>query len=277
VTLEDVQQRQDHRQLAIDEVGISGIRYPVVVWDRQQGKQDTVGEFTMSVDLAADVKGAHLSRFVEVLHEHAAGEVAPHSVAALVATLRTRLHASRARVEIGFPFFVRCQAPISGAAALMDYQCTLVGESRHAQFTWSLTVRVPVTSVCPCSKAISDYGAHNQRGYLTVTVRPATTEVGPAADIWIDDLIDLAEASASAPVRPLVKRPDERHLTMMAFDNPVFVEDMVRNVADTLRQDDRVAWFSVEAVNDESIHNHAAYARISSATDGSSASAPGGR
>lgn len=276
MTLQDVQQQRDHRQLPIDEVGISGIRYPVVVWDRQQGKQETVAEFAMSVDLSADVKGAHLSRFVEVLHEYAAGEVAPRSMATFVATLRSRLHADRACVEIQFPFFVRRSAPVSGAVAVMDYQCTLAAHARGAQSTWSLTVRVPVTSVCPCSKAISDYGAHNQRGYLTIDVQPATTEADLVRGLWIDDLIDLAEASASAPVRPLVKRPDERHLTMMAFDNPVFVEDMVRNVADALRGDDRVTSFFVEAVNDESIHNHAAYARIRGAGGARSASTPGG-
>ncbi|NJC70856.1 GTP cyclohydrolase I FolE2 [Planosporangium thailandense] len=270
MNLEDVQQRQDHRRLPIDEVGISGLRYPITVWDRDEGQQSTIAEFSLSVDLEASTKGAHLSRFVEDLRDYAAGSpLGPSSVAELVVKIRERQRAGRARIEITFPFFSHRPAPVTGAGALMDYQCTLVAQSQGDEVTWRLAVRVPVTSVCPCSKAISDYGAHNQRGHLTLTVKPATA--GQAATVWIDDLIDLGEACGSAPVRPLVKRPDERHLTMAAFDNPVFVEDMVRNAADALRKDDRIGWFSVEAVNDESIHNHEAYARIYSTAVGASA------
>ena len=268
MTLEDVHQRQDHRPLRVDEVGISGIRYPVVVWDPHQGKQETVAEVSMAVDLAPELKGAHLSRFVEVLHDQAGGDaLTPRSVTALAATLRSRLRASTARVEFRFPYFIRRPAPISGGTALMDYGCVVVGKSRDDLLSWELAVRVPVTTVCPCSKAISDYGAHNQRGYVTLAVHPRA-ETEHNTDLWVEELVDVAEASASAPVRPLVKRPDERYLTMTAFDNPRFVEDVVRNAADALGHDHRIASFSVEAVSDESIHNHAAYARIESGSTG---------
>lgn len=273
MTLEDVQQRQDHRRLPVDEVGISGLRYPIMVWDGGQGQQSTIADFSLAVDLEAGTKGAHLSRFVEDLRDYVAvSPLAPFSVGELAVNVRNRQRADR--IEITFS---HRPAPVTGAGALMDYQCTLVTESRGDEVMSRLSVRVPVTSVCPCSKAISDYGAHNQRGYLTLTVQPATADLSPAATVWIDDLIGLGEACGSAPVRPVVKRPDERHLTMAAFDNPAFVEDMVRNAADALRKDDRIGWFSVEAVNDESIHNHAAYARIYSTSVGVSLPCEGRR
>ena len=161
---------------------------------------------------------------------------------------------------------MRRAAPVTGSTALMDYQCQSVGPQRRQQHGPHLAVRVPVTSVCPCSKAISDYGAHNQRGHITMRVRPRDDDDGPACMVWIEELIEIAEASASSPVFPLLKRPDERHVTMRAHDHPVFVEDMARAAARALSDDGRMAWFSVEAANDESIHNHAAFARIDSGT-----------
>jgi GTP cyclohydrolase I len=260
--LEDVQGRPDDRQLPIGEVGISGIRYPVAVWDRENGSQGTVAEVSMSVDLRAEVKGAHLSRFVEVLHD-CAGELSPHTVPVILGKLRQRLGSRRAEFHAGFPYFMHRMAPVTGSAALMDYQCQLSGRSQGSGTVLTLAVRVPVTSVCPCSKAISDYGAHNQRGHITLRVEPRHDGGGPAM-VWIEDLIEIAEASASSPVFPLLKRPDERYVTMRAHDHPVFVEDMARAAARALSDDGRIAWFSVEAVNDESIHNHAAFARIDS-------------
>jgi GTP cyclohydrolase I len=261
--LEDVQDRPDDRQLPIGEVGISGIRYPVAVWDREHGKQDTVAEVSMSVDLRPEVKGAHLSRFVEVLHEYA-GELSPHTMPAILGKLRQRLGSRRAQLHAGFPYFQPRVAPVTGSVALMDYQCQLSGHSDGSGTILSLVVRVPVTSVCPCSKAISDYGAHNQRGHITLRVQPRDDDAGQPAMVWIEELIEIAEASASSPVFPLLKRPDERYVTMHAHDHPVFVEDMTRAAAQALRDDGRIAWFSVEAVNEESIHNHAAFARIDS-------------
>ena len=260
--LADVQASRDGRNLALDEVGIAGIRYPVAVADREHGKQDTVAEVSMSVDLPAGVKGAHLSRFVEILHE-TAGEITLQAVPAILEATRARLGAGRARLKVTFPLFLRRTAPVTGAAALMDYQCWLEGQADDTGPRVTLGVRVPVTSVCPCSKAISDYGAHNQRSAITIQVRPRD-EDGLPAGIWAEELIEAAEAAASSPVFPLLKRPDERHVTMSAHDHPVFVEDMARAVAETLGRDERIAWYAVEAVSEESIHNHAAFARIQS-------------
>ena len=262
MTLEDVQGRPDDRQLPIDEVGISGLRYPTTVWDKENGSQATVAEVSMSVDLRADVKGAHLSRFVEILEDFGA-TLSPQTIPVILDMLQQRLAAQRAGFQADFPYFIRRSAPVTGATARMDYQCQLSGRSDDMGMVTTVKVRVPVTSVCPCSKAISDYGAHNQRGYVTLRVRLRAEADGPVG-VWAEDLIEIAEASASSPVFPLLKRPDERYVTMRAHDHPVFVEDMVRAAARALSDDDRIAWFSVEAVNDESIHNHAAFARIDS-------------
>jgi GTP cyclohydrolase I len=260
--LADIQASRDDRNLAVDQVGITGIRYPVAVADREHGKQDTIAEVSMSVDLPPGVKGAHLSRFVEVLHE-AAGEITPQTVPGILDALRERLRTSSARLELSFPFFLRRAAPVTSAAALMDYQCCLAGELTSTGAHILLGVKVPVTSVCPCSKAISDYGAHNQRAAITIRVHPCY-EDGLPAGIWAEDLIEIAEAAASCPVYPLLKRPDERHVTMRAHDRPVFVEDMARAAAEALSSHAAIAWFSVEAASDESIHNHRAFARIQS-------------
>jgi GTP cyclohydrolase IB len=163
---------------------------------------------------------------------------------------------------VRFPYFIRRAAPASGATALMDYQCWFTGEAGETSNDFVLGVEVPVTSLCPCSKEISEYGAHNQRGHISTEVRPVRAMNGSPEMIWIEELIEIAESSASAPVYPLLKRVDERHVTMQAYDNPVFVEDMVRNVAVRLQADPRVAWCSVHAVNQESIHNHNAFARV---------------
>jgi GTP cyclohydrolase IB len=260
--LEDVQARADDRQLPIGEVGIRSLRYPATVWDRDHGSQATVAEISMSVHLRDDVKGVHLSRFVEVLEDSGAA-LSLQAVPLILDQLRQRLVSQRAGFGADFPFFMRRSAPVTGASARMDYQGHLSGRSDGQGTLTTVGVRVPVTSVCPCSKAISDYGAHNQRGYITLRVRPRGEGSGSAV-VWLEDLIEIAEASASSPVFPLLKRPDERYVTMQAYDRPVFVEDMVRAAAGALADDDRMAWFSVEAVNDESIHNHAAFARIDS-------------
>jgi GTP cyclohydrolase I len=263
--LEDVQSRTDARGITLDEVGVSGIRHPLVVLDREHAKQETVGEFSLRVRLRAAAKGAHMSRFIEVLTDHA-GEVTMHTLPTVLEDLRERLGSDHAAVTVRFPYFMEREAPVTGARALMDYECEFAAEGTRSYVAFSLTVRVPVASVCPCSKAISDYGAHNQRGYITISIHSRCEEIETSELIWIEELIELAEQSASAPVLPLVKRPDERHLTMLAYDNPVFVEDMVRNVVERLELDPRVKSYAVEAVNDESIHNHAAFARTSSAS-----------
>jgi GTP cyclohydrolase IB len=261
--LPDVQASRDDRNLRIDEAGIIGLRYPVAVADREHGKQDTIAEVRMSVDLRPGVKGTHLSRLVEVLHE-TAGDITRQAMPAILDMLRSRLGASTARLEISFPFFARRAAPVTGAVALLDYQCWLAGEVTCAGTQVLFGVRVPVTSVCPCSKAISDYGAHNQRATITICALPRGEE-SAAAGVWMEDLIEVAEAAGSCPVFPLLKRPDERHVTMRAHDHPVFVEDMARAAAQALGRDERIGWFSVDAASQESIHNHGAFARIHAA------------
>src|SRR5262245_2584861 len=260
VSMDDVQNHVDERGIPLDRVGVTDLRYPIVVLDQTREKQHTIARFTMSVNLPHHFKGTHMSRFIEVLSaQHR--EFTVRTLPAILHELKERLNAEAARVEVAFPYFVEKAAPKSGAKALMDYQCSVVGELNGGDVDVVVSVDVPVTSLCPCSKSISDYGAHNQRGVITVAVRGEHGADHHAPQfIWIEELIDIAERSASAPVYPLLKRPDERHVTMQAYDNPVFVEDMVRSVAAHLKADSRVNWFRVHAVNHESIHNHSAFA-----------------
>lgn len=262
VLLADIQAGSDERNLRVDEAGITGIRYPVAVADRDRGKQDTIAEVSMAVDLPPGVKGTHMSRFVEILHEFA-GQVTPQALPGILSAIQARLGASSARIELSFPFFLPRAAPVTGATALMEYRGWLAGQITETRVHVMQGVRVPVTSVCPCSKAISDYGAHNQRATITIFASPGGAD-GQPSSVWAEDLIEVAEAAGSCPVFPLLKRPDERHVTMRAYENPVFVEDMVRAAAQALGADPRIAWFSVEAASDESIHNHGAFARIQS-------------
>lgn len=256
----DVQSLQDNRQIPIDQVGVNELHYPIIVFDREQGKQETIAQLSMSVSLPHYFKGTHMSRFIEVLNEYRR-EVSPHTVPMILRELCRRLEAESAQIEIRFPYFLKRSAPISKAQALMNYECSFTGVLNGKRDDFVLGVRVPVTSVCPCSKQISDYGAHNQRGHLTLEVR-SRRQNERADGIWIEDLIEIAESSASAPVYSLIKRVDERHVTMHAYNNPVFVEDIVRNVAMQLKKHKKVQWFRVYAVNEESIHNHNAFARI---------------
>lgn len=257
----DVQSQADHRQVPIDRVGVTDLRYPIVVLDRRQERQQTTASLTMSVSLPHHFKGTHMSRFIEVLSEHC-GELTMRTLPLLLGELRRRLEAETARIEVTFPYFLERSAPVSGATALMDYECGFVGEVNCVSDDFVLVVRVPVTSLCPCSKSISDYGAHNQRGTVSMEVRSERGDDGRPRLIWIEELIEMAESCASSPVYPLLKRPDERHVTMQAYDRPVFVEDIVRGLALRLQRDERVASFRVRAVNQESIHNHNAFAEV---------------
>src|SRR5687768_6089689 len=259
--LVDVQNRPDTRGLPLDNVGIQDIRCPITVLDREDAKQHTVASVNLSVSLPHHFKGTHMSRFVELLEVHR-GELTMRTIPSLLEDMRRRLDAERARVEVRFPYFVRRAAPASGAAALMDYQSWFIGEAGETSTDFVLGVEIPGTSLCPCSKEISEYGAHNQRGHISIEVRSVCGHDVTPQLIWIEELIAIAESSASAPVYPLLKRIDERHVTMQAYDNPVFVEDMVRNVVVQLQADSRVAWCSVHAVNQESIHNHNAFATV---------------
>lgn len=255
VPLEDVQGQLDARAVAIDEVGISDLRYPVRVAVRGGGVQPSVAMVSATVDLAADVRGTHMSRFVEALGERLK-VIDPLACAALVEDLRERLHSTRAAVDLRFPYFIERSAPVSGLPGMVD------AEARVAATAGSSTevrvgIRVPVTSLCPCSREISDYGAHNQRGYVEIDVT-----CQPGQQVWFEDLIDIAEAAASAPIYSLLKRVDERHVTMTAYENPAFVEDIARDVVIALRQDPRVRDYVVRVTNQESIHNHNAVATI---------------
>ena len=261
--MKDVQNSRDNRGIHIDQVGVSDLRYPIVVLDRANKAQSTVGTFSLSVDLPHHFKGTHMSRFVEVLNEYH-GEITLRTVPSILKKLKTRLEAERAHVVVKFPYFIKKAAPVSGAEALVDLNCTFIAEANGKTDDFLLKVEVPVTSLCPCSKEISDYGAHNQRGVITLTVRTLRDAKGIWQFVWIEELLDIAERSASAPIYALLKRPDERHVTMQAYENPVFVEDMVRNAAGYLRADKRISWFEVRVDNQESIHNHTAFAMVRS-------------
>ena len=254
----DVQSESDHRRLAIDQVGIRGLRYPLAFADGDAPAQTTIATFAVSVSLPEDRKGTHMSRLVELLEDRTAAGEPPLDVAnlrALLDALVVRLDAPGGRIDIAFPWFVRKTAPISGVASLLDYEVRLSGEIAGDRYASEVTVQVPVTSLCPCSKEISDYGAHNQRSTIAITVRPREP-------IRVCELLRVAEEEASAELYGILKRADEKYLTERAYDNPRFVEDLVRGVAARLAADRRFAGFAVEAENFESIHNHSAFARI---------------
>lgn len=259
----DVQNYSDDRNIPIDQVGVSELRYPIIVMDPKgkDGKQNTIANLTMTVSLPHHFKGTHMSRFIEVLNSHR-GEVTLHTLPVILQDLKTELEAESARVEICFPYFIEKEAPVSRAKALMEYECTFVGESSKSSDDFIVGVKVPVTSLCPCSKEISRYGAHNQRSFVTIEVRSRVGIDGQREIIWIEELIEIANSSASAPVYALLKRPDEKAVTEKAYENPVFAEDIVRGVAQKMISDERVTWFRVNAVNHESIHNHSAFAKI---------------
>lgn len=259
--MKDTQSEPDARGVAIDFVGVSGLRWPIVVWDRDHEKQSTVATFKLSVALPEHFKGTHMSRFVEALNDYR-GEVTFRTLPKIVEDLRKRLSAPSATIEVHFPYFVEKKAPVSQAAGLMDYDCWFHATGSENAAAFVMGIKVPVTSLCPCSKAISDYGAHNQRGYISINVRPTTGANGEVALVWFEELIAIGENAASCPVYPLLKRQDERHVTMQAYDNPAFVEDIVRDCAVALRDDPRVGWFRVNVENHESIHNHAAFAEV---------------
>src|SRR5579872_1791363 len=251
--VEDVQGRADTRQLPINRVGIKDISHPVRVRDRSSGEQHTIATFNMYVSLPHNFKGTHMSRFVEILHTE--WEISVESFRAMLATMTERLEADAGHIEMTFPFFVMKKAPVSGVESLMNYQASLIGERRDGRTEMWVRVIVPVTSLCPCSKKISEYGAHNQRSHVTIKAKLRT-------HMWIEELIEIAESEASCELYGILKRPDEKYVTERAYDNPKFVEDMVRDVATRLNAEERIAAYAVEAENFESIHNHSAYALI---------------
>ncbi len=250
----DVQGSTDTRQIPIDKVGIKDIRHPVRVADRSGGEQHTIANFNMYVNLPHNFKGTHMSRFVEILNLHEY-EITVESFRKMLSEMTERLEAEAGHIEMSFSYFVNKAAPVSGVESLMDYDVSLIGEINDDKTKMNIKVVVPVTSLCPCSKKISDYGAHNQRSHVTVNVETR-------GFVWIEDLIELVENEASCELYGLLKRPDEKHVTERAYDNPKFVEDMVRDVAARLNEDSRISAYTVESENFESIHNHSAYALI---------------
>ena len=252
--IEDVQSSADTRQIAINRVGIKDIRHPVRVKDRSEGEQHTIANFNMYVFLPHNFKGTHMSRFVQILNNHER-EISVNSFQDMLMEMVERLESESGHIEMTFPFFINKTAPVSGVKSLLDYEVTLIGEVENRKPSMYTKVIVPVTSLCPCSKSISDYGAHNQRSHVTVTV--STNDF-----IWIEEIIELIESEASSELYSLLKRPDEKFITERAYDNPKFVEDVVRDVAGRLNAEPRIHSYVVEAENFESIHNHSAYARI---------------
>ncbi len=250
----DVQSSADTRRIAINKVGIKDIRHPVVVKDRSDGEQHTIATFNMYVNLPHNFKGTHMSRFVQILNSHEK-EISVESFKGMLVEMAERLEAESGHIEMHFPYFVNKSAPVSGVQSLLNYDVTLIGEIHSGVPLMFIKVIVPVTSLCPCSKEISDYGAHNQRSHVTVQVRTS-------GFVWIEEVIELVEKQASCELYGLLKRPDEKFVTQMAYDNPKFVEDMVRDVAVQLNNDERFTAYVVESENFESIHNHSAYALI---------------
>jgi GTP cyclohydrolase IB len=255
----DVQSAADTRRIAINKVGIKSIRHPVKIAERPvagaaPGVQHTIATFNMTVGLPQEFKGTHMSRFVEILNAHEK-EISVESFHVMLKEMIQRLGAKTGHIEMKFPYFINKAAPVSGVRSLMDYEVTFIGEISEGRTLFRMQVLVPVTSLCPCSKEISAYGAHNQRSHVTVTAETADF-------VWIEEMVELIERQASCELYGLLKRPDEKFVTERAYDNPKFVEDLVRDVAAALNADARVTAYQVEAENFESIHNHSAYALI---------------
>jgi len=249
----DIQNQGDDRNQEINKVGVKSIRYPIIVLDKANGLQHTVANVNMYVDLPHRFRGTHMSRFVEILNKYR-GQIAIKTFSKILNEMKDKLNAKTAHLEVEFPYFIEKKAPVSGAKGLMEYVCRFCGSSNEKE-DFYLGVTVPLTTVCPCSREISEFGAHNQRSVVTVHVRFKRF-------IWIEDIIQTIEECASCEVFSILKRPDEKLVTERAYQNPMFVEDVVREVASRLSLDQNITWFTVESENFESIHNHNAYAYI---------------
>lgn len=252
--LHDKQSERDTRELRIDKVGVRGLKFPIQVRDKARTVQDTVATIGMFVDLPKEFKGTHMSRFIEVLNAHG-NVIHVENIPDILRSLQKKLNSTASHLEIEFPYFMSKRSPVTRGKSLMDYLARFDAAAIDGKIDFVLTVKVNVTTLCPCSKAIAKYGAHNQRGEVTVALRFTTP-------VWIEDVVAMVERSASSELYALLKRQDEKAVTERAYENPVFVEDLVRNVALKLNADRRVKWYRVEAENFESIHNHNAYACI---------------
>jgi GTP cyclohydrolase I len=254
ITFEDVQNTPDIRKIAINKVGIRSIKHPVKIRDKNTNLQHTIATFNMYVHLPQHLKGTHMSRFIEILNLNEE-EFSIKTLAKVLYKMISRLNVNAGYIEASFPFFINKTAPVSGVKSLLDYEVTFIGEIKGGHYNQIIKLLVPVTSLCPCSKKISAYGAHNQRSHITVTARIKD-------HLYIEDLLKTIEQQASSELYGLLKRPDEKYVTEQAYDNPKFVEDLVRDVATALNTDKRIDAYTVECENFESIHNHSAYALI---------------
>lgn len=251
--LPDVQSEFDTREIAIDKVGVSGISYPVTVLDRTQKRQKTVAQINMFVDLPKHFRGTHMSRFLEVLNSHR-GLITMLNADKILKKMIAKFEAKSAHFTMKFPYFIEKSAPVSKIKSLLNYECEFIS-SYSDKLDFVMGVKVPVTTLCPCSKEVSAYGAHNQRSFINIHIRFKEF-------MWIEDLVKIAESAASSQIYSLLKRGDEKYVTEYAYKNPRFVEDVVREVAVGLMNDDNITWFTIEVINQESIHNHDAYAII---------------
>ncbi|MBN2055214.1 GTP cyclohydrolase I FolE2 [bacterium] len=253
--MKDVQNERPENQRSINQVGVKGVRYPIVVMDKNRGRQHTVAVINMYVSLPKDYRGTHMSRFLEILNEYH-GRMSRPVVMDLLTKMKERLNAAAAHLELSFPYFIRKHAPVSEEGSLMSYQCRWIASEDHDnKLTQLLEVRVPVMNLCPCSKEISATAAHNQRGEVLIRIESDHLH-------WIEDMVALVESCASAPLFSLLKREDEKYISELAYDNPRFVEDIVRQVADKIEALQGIKGYVVEAENFESIHNHNAFAMI---------------
>lgn len=250
----DVQSKSDLRRVAIDRVGVKDVTYPVRLRMKDGGEQTTVAKINMYVSLPHTKKGTHMSRFLDVLNEETSKPVTPERIPAITRAIKERLEAEHAHFECEFTYFIKKLAPVTGRAGLMDYRVRFECTS-NAKDDFIMGVTAPATSLCPCSKEISEYGAHNQRCHIEARVRFDGM-------LWIEDLVKMLEGSASTEVFAVLKRPDEKWVTERAFENPKFVEDIVRDLAVTLNAEKRITWYQINSENFESIHNHNAYAQI---------------
>ncbi len=251
--MKDIQNEPDFRNIPINKVGVKNLRYPITVLDKTNKIQQTIASINMYVNLPHNFRGTHMSRFIEILNQHH-HKFHIDTMGEILDEMKQKLNAEEAHMEVSFPYFIEKFAPVSKSSGLMEYQCRYEGSlSTDADFI--IGVKVPVTSLCPCSKEISDFGAHNQRSVISIQVRYTDF-------IWFEDLISIAEQSASSELYSLLKREDEKFVTEEAYNNPMFVEDIVRNLSQNLNNIKNITWYRVESENFESIHNHNAYASI---------------
>ena len=258
--MRDVQNERDSRNIPIDRVGVKDLSYPISVLDPAEKVQHTVATLSMSVSLPKEYRGTHMSRFIEVLDEFKE-KLTIASMEHMTERLRESLDADTAEIVVSFPYFISRSAPATGIGSLSRYEVTFTAIKGEDFFDLRTTVTVPVQTLCPCSREISDRGAHNQRGYVRISARMRGI-------VWIEELVDMAESSASAPVYTLLKREDEKTVTEMAYDNPRFVEDVLREAVVRLQEEPRILWYRVDVVSHESIHNHDAFASVERSKNG---------